>query len=91
MRAWKRRHTGYALIAIGLLTIVAAVLWVLEVANGPGTGPKSFAARRGYDQVKESVHEVFPLAFAVGLAGLGLAVLGKRLVRVQRHADDANS
>ncbi len=81
MPARKLRQTGYALIAIGVLTIVAAVVWVLEVANGPGTGPKSFAARRGYDQVKESVHETFPYAFAVGLAGLALALFGGRLAQ----------
>lgn len=75
----RRRALGYGLIAFGLLTIVVAVIAVLEYANGPGTGPKAFAQRRGYDQVKESVHRTFPIAFLVGLGGLGLAIVGKRV------------
>lgn len=83
MRVSRRRKLGTALIVLGLGTILGAVLWVLEVANGPGTGPKTFAERRGYDQVKESIHRTFPLAFAIGLGGLGLTMLGARLARQQ--------
>ena len=74
-----RRALGIALVVIGLAVIVVSVITVLEVANGPGTGPKSFAERRSYDQVKEAVHRVFPLAFVAGLGGLGLAMLGARV------------
>ena len=77
----RRRRIGIALIVCGLLTIVVAVVTVLEIANGPGTGPKSFAERRSYDQVKVDVQRSFPLAFLVGLGGLGLALLGSRLAR----------
>jgi len=77
-----RRKLGIGLIVLGLVTIVGAVLWVLEVANGPGAAPTTFAERRSYDMVKESVHETFPLAFGVGLVGLGLTMLGARLARV---------
>jgi len=76
-----RRRLGYALVAAGLLVIVVAVLFVLETANGPGAGPRSFAERRGYDQVKVDVHRVFPLALLVGLGGLALALYGGRLLR----------
>lgn len=76
-----RRRLGIALVVAGLLTIVVSVLVVLEIANGPGTGPKSFAARRSYDQVKVDVHRSFPYAFLAGLAGLGLAIGGARLAR----------
>ena len=80
-----KRRAGIALIAIGVLTIVGAVVYVLEVANGPGTGPKTFAQRRSYNQVKESVHQSFPVAFVVGLVGLGTCVAGSRLLkRVER-------
>jgi ABC-type Fe3+ transport system permease subunit len=76
-----RRRLGIALVVLGLVTIVAAVVAVLEIANGPGTGPKSFAARRGYDQVKVEVQRSFPLAFLAGLGGLALTMAGARLVR----------
>ena len=68
--------------------IVGAVLWVLEVANGPGTGPKTFAERRSYDQVKVALHGSFPLGFAVAMAGLGLALLGGRLRRAAGGSGD---
>ena len=85
---WKRR-IGIALVALGLMTIVGAVLYVLEDANGPGTGPKTFAERRSYDMVKESMHATFPTAFAVGVAGLALAMVGARLHRsAQRPVDE---
>jgi len=77
----RRKLVGRVLIGLGILVILASVLWVLEEANGPGTGPKTFAERRSYDTVKESVHETFPLAFAIGVGGLGLALLGGRLAR----------
>lgn len=76
-----RRRLGQILVALGLLTIVGAVLTVLEVANGPGTGPKAFAARRSYDQVKVEVQRSFPLALLFGVGGLGLAMVGARLAR----------
>ena len=76
-----RRRVGQVLIGLGIVTILVSVIYVLEVANGPGTGPKAFAQRRGYDQVKQSVHQTFPLAFAYGLVGLGVTMLGARLAR----------
>ena len=76
-----RRRLGIALIVVGLSTILGAVLYVVEVANGPGTGPTAFAERRSYDQVKESVHGTFPVALLFGLAGLGLAIGGRALSR----------
>jgi len=81
-----KRRFGQALVGLGLLTIVCAVVFVLEAANGPGTGPKVFAQRRSYDQVKDSVHETFPLAFAIGVGGLGLTMLGAHLARRERPA-----
>ena len=82
-----RRTLGIVLVVLGLLVIVGTVITVLEVANGPGTGPKTFAQRRSYDQVKEAVHRVFPVAFAVGVGGLGIALLGGRVLRQARSSD----
>jgi hypothetical protein len=67
------------LVVLGLATIVVAVVAVLEIANGPGTGPRSFAQRRSYDQVKVEVQRTFPLALLVALGGLGVTMIGKRL------------
>jgi hypothetical protein len=75
------RRAGIALVALGILVILGAVIVVLEVANGPGSGPKTFAERRSYDQVKESVQRVYPIAFPIGLGGLGLALLGSRILK----------
>ncbi len=72
---------GALLLALGIAVIVGAVLYVLEAANGPGWGPRTFAERRSYDQVKLEVHRTFPLAFPVGLLGLGLALWGGRLLQ----------
>ena len=80
MSADGKKKFGTGLIVLGLLTIVGAVLWVLEEANGPGLGPPgTFAERRSYNQTKEAVHQSFPLGFAVGIAGLGLAMAGSRI------------
>ena len=77
-----RRRLGLSILTVGILTIVLAVLWVLDEADGPGSGPKDFAHRRTYDEVKVSVHRTFPIAFAVGLVGLGIAMAGARVARL---------
>jgi len=79
MSAAGKRRLGTILIVLGLLVIVGAVLWVLEAANGPGMGPRTFAERRSYDQVKVEIHRTFPFGLVIGLGGLGLALLGGRL------------
>ncbi len=81
-----RRRAGALLIALGLALIVGAVLWVLEVANGPGHGPRTFAERRSYDQVKVALQGSFPRGLAVALGGLALALAGGRL-RGSERAD----
>jgi len=82
----RRRRLGIALLVVGLLTIVVSVLVVLELANGPGTGPKSFAQRRSYDQVKVEVQKSYPWALLVSLGGLGLAMWGAHLARREETA-----
>ena len=81
MHAQRKRTLGRVLIAARIVVIVVDVLWMVEVGNGPGRGPTTFAKRRGYDQVKEAMHEVYPIGFVIGLAGLGLALVGGRLAR----------
>jgi ABC-type Fe3+ transport system permease subunit len=79
--ALQRRRLGRILVGLGLAIIVIAVVVVLEIANGPGTGPKAFAQRRGYDQVKVDVQRSFPLALLAALGGMALAIAGARLAR----------
>ena len=77
----RRRRLGTALLVIGLVGILWGVFHILEAANGPGTGPKTFAERRSYDMVKKAVHESFLGGFARAMAGLGLMMLGARVRR----------
>lgn len=76
-----RRKLGRGLVVFGLVVVFVCVIVVLEAANGPGTGPKTFAERRTYDQVKRSVHATYPVAFLVALAGLSVSIAGARLAR----------
>jgi hypothetical protein len=76
----RRAILGLVLVAVGL----AGLLWgVLQITSaGFGTQPTaSFAERRGYDQVKRDVHEVFPFALLRSLAGLVLLLGGLRLLQ----------
>jgi hypothetical protein len=81
-----RHRLGLALIVLGLLTIIVSVLAVCEVANGPGTGPKSFAESRGYNQTKVDLQRSFPYGFLGGLVGLGLTMFGARLAKREAEA-----
>ena len=76
-----RRRIGIALVVFGLGTMLVSVIAVLEIANGPGTGPKSFATRRSYDQVKVDVQRSFPYGFLAGIVGLGITMWGARLAK----------
>ena len=87
MTTTTRRRLGITFVVLGLVIIVTAVITVLEIANGPGTGPKSFAERRSYDQVKVDVQRSFPIAFVVGLGGLGLTMWGARLAKREDAVD----
>jgi hypothetical protein len=79
------------MIVGGIGIIVVSVIVVLEIANGPGTGPKSFAERRSYDQVKVAVQHSFPLAFLVGLGGLALAMAGSRLAHQDEESEQTSA
>jgi hypothetical protein len=83
----RARRRGHALVILGLLSILVGVVYVLEVANGPGTGPKRFEERRGYDQVKESVHGAAPVGFGIALSGLAVTALGAWVLSRHRLAE----
>ena len=76
-----RRRLGLVLLVLGLCGVVWGVLYVLEAANGPGYGPRTFEERRSYNQVKEAVHA--SLLGACLRAGIGFALVaaGARLRR----------
>ena len=73
-----RRRAGFALIAVGIVCILWGVFHVLNATSHAG---RSFAQRRGYNEVKVTVHEQFPGGLLRALGGLTLAVLGNRLLR----------
>jgi hypothetical protein len=79
----QRTKLGRVFVVSGLVTIFVSVIFVLEAANGPGTGPKTFSQRRSYNQVKESLHSTFPIAFLVSMGGLGLIMAGVRMTRAE--------
>lgn len=76
-----RRRLGLALVLLGLLGIVWGVLHVLEAANGPGYGPRTFEDRRSYNQVKEGVHGSFLGGCLRAGIGFALVAAGARLRR----------
>lgn len=83
-RADPRRRAGVALIAVGLVCILWGVFHVLNATSQTG---RTFAERRGYNEVKATIHERFPGALLRALAGLALAVTGNRLLRRESSSD----
>ena len=75
-----RALVGRGLCVLGLALIVWGVLSVTSSAFGTRPTP-SFAERRGYDQVKEAVHESFPYGLLRAVVGLALVVGGAHLAR----------
>ncbi len=82
-------------VLLGLLLVVlgiAGLLWgVLQISSaGFGTQPMtSIEERRGYDQIKTKVHEVFPYALMRSLAGLALLLVGLRLLQAPESPSPA--
>jgi len=74
-----RRRAGSALVVLGLVAILTGVFHVLNAVGA--AEDRRFENRRSYNQVKEAVHGSFPLGLAIGLGGLGLAMLGARVRR----------
>lgn len=83
MAPQQRTKLGRVFVVSGLVIIFVSVIYVLEAANGPGSGPKTFSQRRSYNQVKESLHSTFPIAFLVSMGGLGLIMAGTRMTRTE--------
>ncbi len=79
---WSRTQKwAVVLIALGVIGVLWGVFHVLETANGPGTGPKVFAQRRSYNQVKVAVHESLPGGVLRAALGATLWYLGVRTWR----------
>ena len=74
-----RQRIGWALTIAGCLAIVAGVFYVLNAVGY--AEDREFAQRRSYNQVKVAVHESYPIGLAIGVAGLGLAMLGAHVRR----------
>ena len=68
---------GWIVSAAGLIVILAAVLHMTSSTVG---GPiREFRERRTYTEVKTAAHRALPFTLVLGLAGLGLMVLGSRM------------
>jgi len=65
-------------MAVGL----AGVLWgVFHVLGATSQAGRTFAERRGYNEVKMAVHERFPGALLRAFGGLALAIVGHRVAQ----------
>lgn len=73
---------------MGLLQVLGGVFYLLEAANGPGAGPRTFAERRSYDLVKRDLHAALPIGAPVALGGLLLAIVGQRLRQDPPEVED---
>lgn len=77
---WRPRlGSGHALVALGVALIVAATLYVATA--GYGDRVRALEERRSYNQVKESVREVWPAAMCLGLSGVFFCIWGGRVLK----------
>jgi len=70
-------HTkvGALLIALGIAGILWGVFHILDAAQGPDS-----TRRSTYDEVKPRLQRAFPGALVRSLAGLGVAMIGGRVL-----------
>lgn len=72
-----RERWGWAVSALGIAVILAAVLHLTSATIG---GPiHEFKDRRTYNEVKTAAHAAYPVTLLLGLGGLGIVWLGGRL------------
>ena len=72
-------------MALGFLLILAGILNLTSAAVGGRV--RRFEDRRTYVQVKSAAHAAYPLTLALGLAGIGVVLLGNRLRASGRKPD----
>ena len=73
-----RQRLGVALIALGIVGILWGVFHVLEATRPPPGEPHR---RQTYNEVKPRIHRSFAGGLVRALAGLGLALVGGRVLR----------
>jgi hypothetical protein len=74
---------GVGLIALGIAGILWGVFHILDAAQGSDP-----TRRSTYDEVKPRLHRAFPGGLARGLAGLGVAMIGGRVLAMGRGRGD---
>jgi len=72
-----RERWGWAATILGLAVILGGVLHLTSATVGGRV--HDFKERRTYTEVKTAAHRAFPLTLLLGLAGLGLVLIGGKL------------
>ncbi len=88
-RTSKRERQGLAVMALGFVLILAGVLH-LTIATVGGR-VRRFEDRRTYNQVKIAAQQAYPLTLALGLAGIGVVILGNRLRAAGRGSESSTT
>lgn len=73
----RRARWSWLLSALGLLVMLAGVLYLTSSAIGGRVS--SFADRRTYTQVKTAAHRAWLPSMLIAFSGLGLMIAGSRL------------
>jgi ABC-type spermidine/putrescine transport system permease subunit I len=76
-RVSPRERWGWIVSGLGLALMLAAVLYM--TSSTVGGRVHEFRERRTYNQVKVAAQNAWPLTMVLGIAGLGLAMLGTRI------------
>ena len=73
----RKARLGLILLVLGIAVILCGVEYVLLAVDGKLL--YRFAERTTYREAKTVVHRVYPIGFAIALAGLAIAITGGRM------------
>ena len=76
-----RRTVGRGLVGVGIAVLLWAALAFTSDSLGGPPDDLSFANRRPYNEVKRAAHKAFLPLLLRTVAGMGLRLVGGRLLR----------